>query len=383
MLTDYHVHLRPDGDEHAGRGVLHRGQRRALPGDGRGARDRRARRLRARPPLLPGARDLAPPLVGRERRRRRRRLLRVRRARRPTCGSGSRWTSCPAARTGSPTSSTAREWDYVIGSVHFLREESIDHPGWDVWADPSARPERVWQRYFETMAEAARSGLYDVLAHPDLVKVWGRERPWPEGDLRRFYEPLAEAVADTGVTIEVSTAGLRKPVGELYPADDLLAMLLDAGATVALSSDAHVPGDVGAGYERALELLDRHGVDRPRGLRAPRAAPRADRRRVASGHGRGRDRLRRATASPRGGGSCSAASRSSTSSGSRATPTPTCWPTRSSTRCSAPPRWATSASTSPTPTSATRTPTRSTSCAPRSRSCAATSARSATSTRPS
>jgi histidinol-phosphatase (PHP family) len=156
----------------------------------------------------------------------------------------------------------AREWDYVIGSVHFLREDSVDHPGWDVWADPSARPERVWQRYFETMAEAARSGLYDVLAHPDLVKVWGRERPWPEGDLRRFYEPFAEAVAESGVTIEVSTAGLRKPVGELYPAEDLLAMLLDAGASVALSSDAHVPGDVGAGYERALGLLDRHGVDR-------------------------------------------------------------------------------------------------------------------------
>jgi histidinol-phosphatase (PHP family) len=154
----------------------------------------------------------------------------------------------------------AREWDYVIGSVHFLRDESVDHEGWDVWADASATPEKVWRRYFETMAEAARSGLYDILAHPDLVKVWGRERPWPDGDLRRFYEPFAEAVAEADVAVEVSTAGLRKPVGELYPAPELLAMLLDAGAPVALSSDAHVPGDVGAGYEQALELLDAHGV---------------------------------------------------------------------------------------------------------------------------
>ena len=148
----------------------------------------------------------------------------------------------------------------MIGSVHFLRDESVDHEAWDVWADPSATADRVWRRYFETMAEAARSGLFDVLAHPDLVKVWGPERPRPQGDLRRFYEPLAEAVADSGVAIEVSTAGLRKPVGEIYPADDLLAMLLEAGAPIALSSDAHVPGDLGAGYDQALELLDRHGV---------------------------------------------------------------------------------------------------------------------------
>ena len=68
------------------------------------------------------------------------------------------------------------------------------------------------------MAEAARSGLFDILAHPDLVKVWGRERPMPERDPRFFYEPPVEAIAETGIAVEVSTAGLRKPVGELYPA---------------------------------------------------------------------------------------------------------------------------------------------------------------------
>ncbi|HEY2637703.1 MAG TPA: histidinol-phosphatase [Solirubrobacteraceae bacterium] len=155
-----------------------------------------------------------------------------------------------------------RPWDYVVGSVHFLRDDAVDWEVYDVWDAAWATPDRVWQRYFETMAEAARSGLYDILAHPDLVKVWGGERPWPEGDLRRFYEPLAEAVADTGVAVEVSTAGLRKPVGEIYPSAGLLEMLLDAGAVVALSSDAHAPGDVGAGYEEAEALLDRFGVDR-------------------------------------------------------------------------------------------------------------------------
>jgi histidinol-phosphatase (PHP family) len=153
-----------------------------------------------------------------------------------------------------------RPWDYVVGSVHFLRDEAVDHEAWDVWDGAPGSPDAVWRRYFETVAEAARSGLFDILAHPDLVKVWGDERPRPEGDLRRFYEPLAEAVAESDLAVEVSTAGLRKPVAEIYPAPALLEMLLEAGAPVALSSDAHVPGDLGAGYERALELLDGLGV---------------------------------------------------------------------------------------------------------------------------
>jgi histidinol-phosphatase (PHP family) len=151
-------------------------------------------------------------------------------------------------------------FDYVIGSVHFVRDEAVDlDDDWDVWRRASG-PEQVWRRYFESVAAAARSGLFDVLAHPDLVKVWGERRPRPDGDLRRFYEPLAEAVAETGIAVEVSTAGLRKPAREIYPARALLAMLLEAGAPICLSSDAHVPQDIGAGYEHALELLDGLGV---------------------------------------------------------------------------------------------------------------------------
>jgi histidinol-phosphatase (PHP family) len=152
-----------------------------------------------------------------------------------------------------------RPWDFVVGSVHFLRDEAVDMEDWDVW-DRAASADEVWRRYFATAAEAARSGLYDVIAHPDLVKVWGADRPRPDGDLRRFYEPLAEAVAESGVAFEVSTAGLRKGAREIYPAPALLEMLLETGAPVALSSDAHAPGDLGAGYEQALELLDRYGV---------------------------------------------------------------------------------------------------------------------------
>jgi histidinol-phosphatase (PHP family) len=152
-----------------------------------------------------------------------------------------------------------RDWDYVIGSVHFLLDEALDMRGdWDVWR--SADPEKVWRRYFETLGEAARTGMFDVLAHPDLVKVWGREAPRPDGDLRRFYDLAMDGIAESDVAIEVSTAGLRKPVGEIYPAPAFLEMCLEAGRPVALSSDAHVPADLAFRYDDALELLASLGV---------------------------------------------------------------------------------------------------------------------------
>ncbi len=152
------------------------------------------------------------------------------------------------------------EWDYVIGSVHFLRDFAVDMQGaYDVWGRGES-PEKVWKRYFETLAEAARTGMFDIMAHPDLVKVWGDARPRPERDPRRWYEPVVEAMLEAGVAMEMSTAGLRKPAGELYPAPALLEMAVDAGLPIALSSDAHVPGDVGHRYEQAVETLSDWGI---------------------------------------------------------------------------------------------------------------------------
>jgi histidinol-phosphatase (PHP family) len=154
----------------------------------------------------------------------------------------------------------AHDWYYVAATVLFLGEQAVDHAGFEDSDHRAQRPDELWRRYFRTLGEAARSGMFDILAHPDLVKIWGRRRPVPEGDLRRFYELAMDGIAESRIAIEVSTAGLRKPVGELYPSRAFLEMCLDAGCPVALSSDAHVPGDVGRDFDRALELLDDVGV---------------------------------------------------------------------------------------------------------------------------
>jgi len=155
----------------------------------------------------------------------------------------------------------AREWDYVVGSIHFLADHALDHADYDIWEGREHEADAVWERYFLTLGDAARSGMFDILAHPDLVKMWGGERPRPDGDLRRFYELAMDGIAESQIAVEVSTAGLRKPVGALYPDREFLRMCLDAGCPVALSSDAHEPEHLGFGYDQALELLRELGVD--------------------------------------------------------------------------------------------------------------------------
>jgi len=153
-------------------------------------------------------------------------------------------------------------FDYVLGSVHFLGEAgAVDDSRHDVWENISD-PDQLWRTYFEWIAEAAATGLFDILSHPDLVKLWGDNRPRPERDPRHYYEPAIEAIADSGIAVEVSTAGLRKPVGEIYPAPDFAEMCVEAGAEFALSSDAHAPDQVGFAYDQAVEFLSGLGVER-------------------------------------------------------------------------------------------------------------------------
>ena len=156
---------------------------------------------------------------------------------------------------------SARPFDYVIGSVHFVGDGAVDHPGFDVWELEGRDPDRVWGRYFETLADAASTGLFDTMAHPDLVKVWGAGTPVPDGDLRRFYEPAVEAIAAAGVAVEFSTAGLRKPVAELYPSRAFAELCVAAGVPFTLSSDAHVPEDVGHAYDEAVAFMRSLGIE--------------------------------------------------------------------------------------------------------------------------
>ena len=143
------------------------------------------------------------------------------------------------------------EWDYLIGGLHYVA------PGWDVdnpkyvaryTASPDAVVE-IWDLYWAAFTKMAASGFFDFLAHPDLPKKFGHR---PPGDLRRYYEPAIAAAAKSGVAIEINTAGLRKPVAGLYPAQEFLAMAREAGLALLINSDSHAPEEIASGFPEAV-----------------------------------------------------------------------------------------------------------------------------------
>jgi histidinol-phosphatase (PHP family) len=147
-------------------------------------------------------------------------------------------------------------WDYLLGSVHWIDGVAVDQrPG--IWATHPV--DEAWRLYFDELEAAAASGLFDALSHPDLVKIWG-ERP-DNGTLVSLYARAAQAIAASGVAAEVSSAGLRKPVGELYPDGSFLAVLHERGVPITLASDAHLPKDVGEGLDHAVAHARAHGYD--------------------------------------------------------------------------------------------------------------------------
>ena len=149
------------------------------------------------------------------------------------------------------------EWDYLIGSVHYINDEwAIDDPD-PKWSERwNGQIEEIWQIYWQKYRRCAATGLFDILAHPDLVKKFGHR---PDGDLKRFYEPTIEVIADAGIAIEISTAGLRKPCEELYPADGFLELAARAGIPIVISSDAHRPEEVGIDFDIAISAARKAG----------------------------------------------------------------------------------------------------------------------------
>ena len=140
-------------------------------------------------------------------------------------------------------------WDYLTGSIHFIDGHGVD-------GEPSlvtaVGVEEAWRRYWDALGQAARSGLFDTLAHPDLVKMYGDELPWDWSSVVGGLD---------GLCLEVSSAGLHKRHGKLYPNRELLGEANARGVPITLASDAHVPQNVGRDLDQAIEHATAAGYD--------------------------------------------------------------------------------------------------------------------------
>jgi len=146
-------------------------------------------------------------------------------------------------------------FDYVIGSVHVIGNWVIDDPSEMV--EYSRRDAlQVYEEYFSLVRKSVQSGLFDILAHPDLVKIFGAR---PSKDYSRLLVETAEEMAESNVCAEINTRGIRRPCQEIYPSEQFLQILHKHDVPIVFGSDAHEPSDVGRHFEDAVKLARRVG----------------------------------------------------------------------------------------------------------------------------
>ena len=147
------------------------------------------------------------------------------------------------------------DYDYIIGSVHYIRRWAFDNPDEkDHWSEADVN--KVYHTYFELLRKSARSKLFDIMGHVDLVKKFGHRAT---EDMTGEVEETAAVFKECGVAVEINTAGLRKPVKEMYPAPWMLKIYRKAGVPLTFGSDAHDPKDVGRDFDKALALAREAG----------------------------------------------------------------------------------------------------------------------------
>ena len=158
-------------------------------------------------------------------------------------------------------------FDYIIGGLHFVGEVPVGSPR--CWGPVVERHERFarYDAYYEIMQGLAASGMVDVVAHPDFIKVccYDDFQAWLAlpGSTDRIAAVL-EAMRTTDTAMEVSSAGLRKPFHEPYPGPVIMRLAADLGLTISFGSDAHNTQDTGSHFSELAAYAAAYGFSRSR-----------------------------------------------------------------------------------------------------------------------
>jgi histidinol-phosphatase (PHP family) len=146
-------------------------------------------------------------------------------------------------------------FDYIIGSVHVLGDWIFDSP-LEIHRYEEVELDDFYREYFAELLAMVKSGVYDIVGHPDLAKKFDKR---PTIDLSPLYRELLLAMKEQRTCYEVNTAGLRWPARELYPEAPFVRMAAELGVPATLGSDAHCPEDIGRDFDKALDVLESAG----------------------------------------------------------------------------------------------------------------------------
>ena len=131
--------------------------------------------------------------------------------------------------------------DYLIGSVHFIDEWGFDNPEF-IGNYENKDIDEIWQKYFNAIEQMAKSRLFDIVGHLDLIKIF---KYMPNKDINEIAKNALLAIKEADMSVEINVAGLRKPVGEAYPSLSLLKEIKKLNIPITFASDAHKPQQVG------------------------------------------------------------------------------------------------------------------------------------------
>ena len=145
--------------------------------------------------------------------------------------------------------------DYLIGSVHFIDEWGFDNPEF-IGNYESQNIDEIWQKYFDTIEEMAKSKLFDIVGHLDLIKVF---KFMPKGDINKIARNALLAIKNADMVLELNIAGFRKPVAEPYPSLSLLKQAYELGIPITFSSDAHKPEQVALFSDEIVQMAKEVG----------------------------------------------------------------------------------------------------------------------------
>lgn len=135
----------------------------------------------------------------------------------------------------------SRSVDYFIGSVHYLGTWGFDNPEF-IGEYKHHDIDEIWKRYFEAIEMMAKSNLFDIVGHIDLIKVFNY---LPKTDVRLIAQNAIKAIKKANMAVEINAAGLRKPVNEQYPSNPLMELLAEHDIPITFGSDAHAIDHIG------------------------------------------------------------------------------------------------------------------------------------------
>lgn len=159
-------------------------------------------------------------------------------------------------------SCAAHDYDYIIGSVHFIGDWGFDD-GREPWLDASQEVcEERYRRYFRAWKDMLESRLFQVAAHPDLIKIYSRPQyeTWlQKPEALALVRACLLALRDAGMAMEISSAGLRKACREIYPAPAIMQIAAELELPVSMASDAHCVKDIGADFDKLAAYASSFG----------------------------------------------------------------------------------------------------------------------------